>query len=105
MLASFNFHIGKDENLSIRAKNVIHGAVLIIKSDGGYNGVTIFATPEQLWDALKDLDLSMIKPKNMLEVPENLCEECGGEQIESQHKAMTGDNGHNFSPITEASYG
>ena len=72
MRARTDLHLDIDEKLEITVANLYPNTsnnvyTLRIDASNSYSGVTIFATAEQFWDALKDLDLSEIEPRNMLE--------------------------------------
>ena len=72
MRARTDFHLDKNEKLEIKIASLYPSGLdntftLRINAQDSYDGVTIFATAEQIWDALKDLDLSEIEPRNMLE--------------------------------------
>ena len=94
MQANFNLHLNKEESLKVEV-NIISGTrpliTLDIKLNGGYSGMIIYATAEQLWDALKDLDLSLIEPKNMLEEQtDDLIEKMRHKQIDIDMSVVDG---------------
>ena len=87
MLAKYNLHLRDKEVLHVNIKRLGSEFVTLdIDVDDEYGGIVVFASAEQLWNALKDLDLSSVKFKNMLEVHNEdcTCGDCERERAEAK---------------------